>query len=82
MRSTSVTGLSEGANVEPCQPGSSGGPRSLAAVLSLQLGLAFIGPDRLARFGGPLHLGLRLEDIETFLAGAVVAVHSVPNPAA
>ena len=39
-------------------------------MLRLQLGLAFVGPDRLARFGGLLHLGLRLEDIETFLAGA------------
>jgi hypothetical protein len=44
-------------------------------VLRLQLGLAFVGPDRLARFGGLLHLGLRLEDIETFLAGPVVADH-------
>ena len=71
------------ANVEPCQPGSSGGPGSLAAVLRLQLGLAFVGPDRLARFGGLLHLGLRLEDIETFLPRRCRGPpHSVPNPAA
>ena len=34
-------------------------PRSLTAVLGLQLGLAFIGSDCLARFCGLLHLWLR-----------------------
>jgi hypothetical protein len=32
-------------------------PRSLAAVFGLQLCLAFIGPDCLARFGGDQHIG-------------------------
>ena len=74
-RQRRVTGFSEGASVEPCQPGSAGGPRSLAAALRLQLGLAFIGSDRLARFGGLLHFRLRLDDIEPFLAGILVADH-------
>ena len=75
MISTPGHGFSEGASVEPRQPGSAGGPRSLAAVLGLEPGLAFVGSNRLARFGGLLHLGLRLDDIETFLAAAVVADH-------
>ena len=32
-------------------------PRSLAALFGLQLCLAFIGPDCLARFGGDQHIG-------------------------
>jgi hypothetical protein len=32
-------------------------PRPLAPMLRPQFGLAFVGPDRLARFGGVLHLG-------------------------
>ena len=39
--------------------GLSGRLRSLAAVSRFQPGLAFVRPDRLARFGGLLYLGLR-----------------------
>jgi hypothetical protein len=45
------------------------------AVLRLQLGLAFIGPDSLARFGGLLYFGLRSDDMDRFLAGILVADH-------
>ena len=37
----------------------SGRPRPLAPMLRPQFGLAFVRPDRLARFGGLCHLGLR-----------------------
>ena len=52
-------------------------------MLRLQLGLAFIGPDSLARFGGLLHLGLRLDDMERFLADIPVIDHPhglLPRP--
>jgi hypothetical protein len=73
------TGFSEGANVEPRQPGCHPGAsvsqgrfarslwlrfhtaqavaRARWRMLRPQLGLAFIGPDRLARFGGPFSPG-------------------------
>jgi hypothetical protein len=38
----------------------SGRPRPLAPMLRPQFGLAFVRPDRLARFGGLCHLGLDL----------------------
>src|SRR6516162_180973 len=56
MRFSVATGFSEGANAEPCQPGSAGGPCSLAATLRLQPGLPFVDADRLAGAGGLLHL--------------------------
>ena len=43
-------------------------PRSLAAVFGLHLGLAFIGPDCLARFGGLFTCGSDLVGIGPFLA--------------
>ena len=44
-------------------------------MLRLQLGLAFFGSNRLARFGGLLQLGLRSDDRERFLADILVADH-------
>jgi hypothetical protein len=37
--------------------GLSGRPRPLASMLRPEFSLAFVGSDRLARFGGVLHLG-------------------------
>ena len=48
-------------------------------MLRLQLGLAFVRPDSLARFGGLLHLGLRLDDMERFLAG-ILCREAQPKP--
>jgi len=52
----------------PFRDGSAGGPGSLATMFRPQFGLAFIGPDHLARFSDLLHLRLPFEGSLHFLA--------------